>query len=73
MAQAKKWLRPIVEVAESQGWRVEPTRRNHFQFKAPDGVHMVTTSGTPSDYRVLRNTVSQLRRAGLEVPPHFAK
>jgi predicted RNA binding protein YcfA (HicA-like mRNA interferase family) len=63
-----KPLRQIAKLAVDQGWRVETTKRNHIQFKAPDGIHIVTTSGTPSDWRSNKNLTAQLRRNGLDLP-----
>ena len=64
MASAKKETKEIIREAEKQGWRVEPTKKGHIRFYAPDGVNVVHAAGTPSDPRAIANLVAQLRRYG---------
>lgn len=47
--------------AESRGWRVERTRKGHIAFKR-SGAPTVFFSGTPGDYRALRNSRRELIR-----------
>lgn len=47
-----------------QGWRVVQTPNNHFKCYPPGGGPFVTTAGTPSDYRAIKNIRARLRRAG---------
>lgn len=55
-------------MAEQQGWIVRRTRSRHWQFVPPDPrAPIVTTSGTPSDFRTIRNFRSQLQRSGLRL------
>jgi hypothetical protein len=61
-------LRDLIVFAEANGWRVVPSARQHPLFYSPDGETIVTGSGTPSDFRSLRNLIALLRRAGLDVP-----
>jgi hypothetical protein len=49
------------------GLQVEQTSNQHLWIVAPDG-RRIAASGTPSDWRDARNTASQLRRIGIEVP-----
>lgn len=59
-----KEIKRLVRDLEQQGWRVELRKGGHYVAYAPDGVGIVTFSGTPSDHRAYRNTLAQLRRAG---------
>lgn len=59
--------RPLVRQAEAEGWRVAVTKRGHLRMYAPDGKTMVGFSGTPSDWRSLRNFRAKLRAAGVAV------
>lgn len=61
-----KFIKRLTALAESQGWRVLPTRNGHYKFFAPDGVHLVVI-GVPDHYRDERNAISELRRGGLNV------
>lgn len=52
----------------SQGWHVDLSRGgNHIKVFSPDG-KMVVLPSTPSDWRSVRNSIADLRRAGLAVP-----
>jgi len=59
--------RGLADAVLAQGWRIEPTNREHFRWLSPDGKYIVITSKTPSDRRALANIRSDLRRAGLKV------
>lgn len=62
-------IREIIAEARSQGWSVERTEGNHWRFVPPARQFpIVYTSGTPSDFRAVKNLVSQLRRCGLVWP-----
>lgn len=41
--------------------------RKHIHVRTPEG-KMVVLPSTSSDYRGIRNSKAQLRRAGLEIP-----
>lgn len=63
-------LRDIIEAAEDQGFHVDRTSKGHWRFVPPDPDQpIVHHSGTPSDWRAVRNLVARLRRVGLEWPP----
>jgi len=56
------WKR-VLEAAQEQGWRIRPTR-DGAMLLAPNGSGKVTVHGTPSDWRALRNAISEMRREG---------
>jgi predicted RNA binding protein YcfA (HicA-like mRNA interferase family) len=70
MASAKKDLKKILREAERQGWQVRQTKNGHWQAFSPDGAGIVTTGGTPSDHKALKNFVAQLRRYGFKWKGH---
>lgn len=63
-----KDLRKITKALQAQGFDVEVTKRGHVVVTR-DGDLVATFSGTPSDWRSLRNTLARLRRAGFRWPP----
>lgn len=65
--------RELVKLAEAQGWMVEGGGSRNVTFLAPDGVTRVVASAQSRGARSLQNAISQLRRAGLDVPHASAK
>lgn len=63
-----KDLRKIIKALEAQGFDVEYTSKGHPQVYR-DGVLIATFSGTASDWRSIRNSLSPLKRAGFRWPP----
>jgi hypothetical protein len=63
------WKR-VLAAAEDQGWRTRPTS-DGVMLLAPNGTGKVAAvHGTPSDWRALRNTISEMRReGGFKWPP----
>lgn len=65
-------LRDIIKFAKRAGWTVTKNREGHPEFWAPgadrDDRPTVTGSGTSSDWRAVPNLVSELRKAGLDIP-----
>lgn len=59
-------MRTLVSLAKEQGWTVSRTKRGHFRFVSPSGETLVT-GGTPSDWRQMKNFVSDLKRRGLSI------
>lgn len=57
----------LIAAAMSQGWRYEESRRGHVRLYSPDGKTIVGHSGTPSDFRAMRNFRSRLKRAGVSL------
>lgn len=56
------WRRIVERIAAREGARVVSTSGGHLKIVHPSGWY-VFTSGTPGDWRVERNTESQIRRA----------
>ncbi|MCW2852165.1 MAG: hypothetical protein JWM84_1829 [Nocardioides sp.] len=54
---------------EAQGYEVRVTKRGHVAV-FQDGRHVVTFSGTPSDWRAMKNALAALKRAGFRWPPY---
>ena len=58
----------LIKAAKKQGWRVEQRGSGHTMFFPPEKVlGIVTVSGTPSDYRALKNIVRDLKERGLKI------
>jgi hypothetical protein len=62
----KRDLQDLLHQAEALGCRVVMTRSGHYKVYVPGG-GMVTTPRSPSDWRSLLNTRSDLRKAGLDI------
>lgn len=63
-----KDLRKIAKALEAQGFDVEITKRGHM-LVSKDGREVAVFSGSPSDWRSLKNSLSDARRAGFNWPP----
>ena len=64
----EKEFRRLVRAAEEQGWRVRPLKKGLMLVPPDPTKPAVTLHRTPSDRRSWKNTVAQLRWAGLEWP-----
>lgn len=63
-------FRRIRDAAIAQGWRVDKTAKHHWRFLPPVlSLPAVVTSGTPSDFRAVRNFLAAMRRSGLVFKP----
>ncbi len=62
-----KDMRRMVKALEEQGFGVRLTRRGHVAV-SKDGRLIATFSGTPSDWRALRNGLAAVRRHGFAWP-----
>jgi hypothetical protein len=61
VSDTAKFLRGL----RSEGYTVTKARRSgHWHVRDAGGRLIAVTSGTPSDYRSLRNLRGELRRAG---------
>lgn len=65
----RKDLEALIRRAARQGWRYRRTERGHYQFYAPNGKDIVTTSGTPGDIRAWSNFMKDMKRAGYDPSP----
>lgn len=62
-------LRDIERAAKEQGWEVGRTKKGHPRFVPPDPTRgIVIGSGTPSDWRALKNLLAELKRQGFIWP-----
>lgn len=61
-----KTTKLILEGLEAQGARIKPTKKG-WQVLCPSGA-IVTMHGTESDWRAIRNTRAEVKRAGLRWP-----
>jgi predicted RNA binding protein YcfA (HicA-like mRNA interferase family) len=65
-------LRPAYDVLRRHGWTVEQSRGGHVKWRDAEGRVACSCPLTPSDYRSMKNTLAQLRRAaaeqGIELP-----
>ena len=57
-------LKPLLKLAEGQGWEHSRTSGGHHKLINPDGKAAIT-SGTPSDHRSFKNFRAELKRLGL--------
>lgn len=56
----------LISLAKDQGWEHSRQSNGHHKLVSPDG-KVVGMSGTPSDYRAVKNFRMQLKRAGLRI------
>jgi hypothetical protein len=62
-----KELRKVAQAARQQGWDIVQAQSGHIKWVHPDGKTSVRSSLTASDKNAARNTVKDLRKAGLLV------
>jgi predicted RNA binding protein YcfA (HicA-like mRNA interferase family) len=59
----------VKKAARGQGWSVEATKKGHVRLVPPDKTKpIVVGSGTPGDYRAVKNLLAQAKRSGLIWP-----
>jgi hypothetical protein len=61
----KRELSALIKACEAQGFEVKRTTNQHLRV-TKGGRPVVTFSGTPSDWRAIKNAMAQLRRAGFQ-------
>jgi hypothetical protein len=66
-------LRPLIDHAVVQGWRVEPRPNGRLRWQSPNGVGLVFTPDRVGYGRDLANIVARLHRAGLQAPERAAR
>lgn len=59
-------IQRVIDAALEQGWRAVPAMTSHTRLLSPDGRTQVTAPATPSDWRSVQNTISQMRRGGFK-------
>lgn len=64
----KKDLRKIAKALREQGFEVKITRKGHLMVSR-DGRVVAVFSGTASDWRSMKNSLADARRAGFRWPP----
>lgn len=64
--RAHKSLRKLLRELQSQGFRYELSGRLHWKVFGVDGRMVATLPGTTSDRRSMKNSMSELRRAGFD-------
>lgn len=63
-----KDMKKVVRALEAQGFTVIVTKRQHLAVYK-DGRLVTTFSGTPSDWRAMKNALAAAKRAGFRWPP----
>lgn len=63
----KKEMKELRDRLVAQGFKVERARNGHYKVTAPNG-RKVQICGTPSDWRGVLNTETQLARMGYKRP-----
>lgn len=53
----------IIRRAAADGWEVDRTNGGHLKFTHQDAARPVFCSSTPSDRRIVRNVLGEMRRA----------
>lgn len=71
MAKLHKDLRPLVKQLKDLGFHIESGGK-HALIKSIEGKVVGSLPLTPSDHRTMKNTISDLRRAGV-LPPKQGK
>lgn len=61
----KKDMKKLTKALEDQGFRVRISKRGHILVFNTKGL-VATFSGTPSDWRSLKNSMADLKRAGFK-------
>lgn len=60
-------LKTVIKKAKKKGWTITRCKNNHLRFFPPEeDKSIVFFSGTPSDWRAVRNLITKLRHQGLE-------
>lgn len=66
MKGVPKDLKKPVKIAVEHHWRLE-RRKKHAWLWAPDGKTTISIPSSPSDFRGIKNTLAELRRADVPV------
>lgn len=63
-----KDMKKIAKALREQGFEVTITKKQHIAVSR-DGRIVAIFSGTPSDWRSMRNSIADARKAGFQWPP----
>lgn len=67
-AEQDSYFRGLREEASKQGWVVEVTANGHWKFVPPSkNCRPCFFSGSPSDWRAIKNFVALMRRNGFRM------
>jgi hypothetical protein len=58
-----KELQPLLRRLQEQGWRLSKTRKGHIKATSPEGRFVFL--GYSADWRAMKNSIAELRRAGI--------
>lgn len=64
-----KDIKKLIEALEAQGFEAQRTAKGHVAIYR-DGALVATFSGTPSDWRAMKNGIAKARRFGFKWPPN---
>lgn len=73
IAQKNREFQDLLTELKIQNWSSTRTTKGHWQFKSPDGKGLVTAGGSYGDWRAIRNLITQLRKAGFQVPERMRR
>lgn len=63
-----KELKKVAKALEAQGFETRISKKGHM-IVTRDGRLVATFSGTASDWRSMRNSIADAKRAGFRWPP----
>lgn len=63
-----KELKKVAKALEAQGFETRVSKKGHM-IVTRDGRLVATFSGTASDWRSMRNSIADAKRAGFRWPP----
>lgn len=64
---AKKSVKKLIKLAESQGWDVKQTKKGWMFYPPDKSKQLVLIHNTESDKNALPNTIARLKRSGLVI------
>jgi predicted RNA binding protein YcfA (HicA-like mRNA interferase family) len=65
----KKELKRHIQRYRKRGWKVELSKKSHYRWRSPDGLTVVISGSTISDYRGWKNHVATLKRVERTIAP----
>ena len=67
MARVHQCIKDLDKWAKPRGWKYETRNNGHFKWSHPKVGGYVYSSGTASDHRATKNSISIMRRKMAEV------